>query len=365
MRYQWVYTMHHRAAIHSAMTTLTGKRRMTSNQHAELGTSRRRRDQADLAKFRQWFDDHNPFEPDIPVLRSLSTGITATEDINCDRAEEVGYKIQTSLDNKPYTEAKIKRKDHIRTLLDLLPGVTVGKKAIHVDPTTLFLRCVEVAKRLGSDFRAFFQYEMCSVPTSLFKDNCMLKTQKSVLAAKLLLNVNEQDTNQLQTDFIVIDGGWLLHRITWKKNVTFGEILCQYSDCVRQRFANKARCMIVMDGYAESNIKDHERMRRTNGKVCGDVMVRLDTLNKYNQSNFLTNNTNKSRIVELLTARLAEDGHIVRKCPGDADITIAKEALRLSSEGNNVQVGSTDTDVVCMLVYHVSKRVDDTSGQVV
>ena len=123
--------------------------------------------------------------------------------------------------------------------------------------------------------------------------------------------------------------------------------------------------MIVMDGYAESNIKDHERMRHTNGKVCGDVMVRLDTLNKYNQSNFLTNNTNKSRIVELLAARLAEDGHSVRKCPGDADITIAKEALRLSSEGNNVQVVCTDTDVVCMLVYHVSKRVDDTSGQVV
>ena len=66
----------------------------------------------------------------------------------CDRVEEGGYKIQTSLDNKPYTEAKIQRKDHIRTLLDLLPGVTVGKKAIHVDPTTLFLRCVEVAKRL-------------------------------------------------------------------------------------------------------------------------------------------------------------------------------------------------------------------------
>ena len=51
--------------------------------------------------------------------------------------------------------------------------------------------------------------------------------------------------------------------------------------------------MIVMDWYAESNIKDHERMRRTNGKVCEDVKVRLDPLHKYNQSNLLTNNTNK------------------------------------------------------------------------
>ncbi|KAK6179514.1 hypothetical protein SNE40_011849 [Patella caerulea] len=148
---------------------------------------------------------------------------------------------------------------------------------------------------------------MCSVPTSLFKDNCMLKTQKSALAAKLLV---ERYIGQLQTDFFVIDGGWLLHRITWKRNVTFNEILCQYSEFVRQRFACK--CMIVMDGYVEFNIKDHERLRRINGKVCGDVMVRLDTLNKYHQSNFLSNNTNKSRIVELLAARLSEDGHIVR-----------------------------------------------------
>ncbi|KAK6168833.1 hypothetical protein SNE40_020007 [Patella caerulea] len=360
VRYQWVHTMHHRAAIHDAMTTLTGRRRTSSNQHVELGTSRKHRDQADLAKFRQWLDNHNPFEPGIPVLRSLSTGITATEDINCDRAEEVGYKIQTSLDNKPCTEAKIKRKDQIRTLQDLLPGVRVGKKVIHVDPTTLFLRCVEVAKRLGSDFRAFFRYEMCSVPTSLFKDNCMLKTQKSALAAKLLV---ERDIDQLQTDFFVIDGGWLLHRITWKRNVTFNEILCQYSEFVRQRFACK--CMIVMDGYVESNIKDHERLRRINGKVCGDVMVRLDTLNKYHQSNFLSNNTNKSRIVELLAARLSEDGHIVRKCSGDADITIANDALRLSSKGNNVQVVCNDTDVVCMLVYHVFQRGDNASGQIV
>lgn len=57
VRTQWVYTMHHRAAIHDALCTLTGKTRTTSEQHVELGKTRRQRDEADLEKTIEWLNE--------------------------------------------------------------------------------------------------------------------------------------------------------------------------------------------------------------------------------------------------------------------------------------------------------------------
>ena len=77
------------------MTALTGNTHKTSNQHAELGTSRMKRDNDDLVKIRSWIESHNPFDESEPVLRSIATGITATEGdgINCDDAESAGRPI--------------------------------------------------------------------------------------------------------------------------------------------------------------------------------------------------------------------------------------------------------------------------------
>ena len=56
------------------------------------------------------FEDHNPFHMDIPSLRSISTGITATEEdsVNCDDVEDIGKNIQLSLDGVSYVSAHIR-----------------------------------------------------------------------------------------------------------------------------------------------------------------------------------------------------------------------------------------------------------------
>ena len=43
VRYQWVFIVYKRAAIHDAMTTSTSKCRNTSEQHKDIGTSRSNR----------------------------------------------------------------------------------------------------------------------------------------------------------------------------------------------------------------------------------------------------------------------------------------------------------------------------------
>ena len=97
-RHQWVHTAHQCADIHEAMTSTTKSTLGNSEQHVELGTSRRNRDVSDLTTIQTWFTKHNPFEG-VSELRSLSTGICNDGSINCGNTEEVGKEIQTQLDD--------------------------------------------------------------------------------------------------------------------------------------------------------------------------------------------------------------------------------------------------------------------------
>ena len=83
------------------MSNLTGQYHGTNEQHVDLTNSRVLRDNKDLITLIDWFNTHDPFDPQVPTLRSISTGLTATEDdkINCDNVEDIGRSIQLKLDN--------------------------------------------------------------------------------------------------------------------------------------------------------------------------------------------------------------------------------------------------------------------------
>ena len=83
--------MHSCADVHNAMCSLTGLQHRSSEQHVELGNSHVKRDNSDLQKPVTWFDIHDPFQPNEPLLRSLSSGLAAkeTDNVNCDEAEQL------------------------------------------------------------------------------------------------------------------------------------------------------------------------------------------------------------------------------------------------------------------------------------
>ena len=118
VRLLWVKSMHRCADVHNAMCSLTGLQHRSSEQHVELGISRVKRDNSDLQKLVAWFDIHDPFQPNEPLLRSLSSGLAAkeTDKVNCDDAEQVGQHIQASLNGVCVENCKIKRNDQVRTL---------------------------------------------------------------------------------------------------------------------------------------------------------------------------------------------------------------------------------------------------------
>ena len=71
----WVLRISHSAAVHDAMTSLSGVAIKYSEQHIEMGSARRVRDFDDGCKFVEWLKKRNPFTYVDTHLQSLSSGL--------------------------------------------------------------------------------------------------------------------------------------------------------------------------------------------------------------------------------------------------------------------------------------------------
>ena len=346
--------MHRCAGIHSAMTALTDTKHTTSEQHIDLSVSRRNRDFKDLNKIQEWFEHHEPFNSNEKKLRSLSSGLTAADGdkINCDCIEEVGASIQRKLNNICVTEASLKRNDQVRSLNHLQPAILIEKKKYHIDPMKLFSRLIAIVQR-EDDMIPYFSYELTAIPTSLFKDGLMRKTQKSQLAKLVASDVQPAECN-MRTSY-VIDGGALLRKVKWAKKAAYRDILQQYVQYVHAKYGRQT--CIVFDGYESGpSTKDQEHLRRL-GKVSADIQLSESMEALVNQESFLANERNKSQFIKLLSCHLKADNQVVHQCSGDADTMIAAYAIQYATQGIEVTVIANDTDVLILLVYHWQKEM--------
>ena len=149
-----------------------------------------------MNKFLDWFRSHDPFDGNVPQLRSLTSGLASSEGdgINCDETEKVGSEIQRSLDSVSVRNETIKRRQMLHTLNELKPGVKVpGWISYCTDrPFDPVLRCTALAQRENEDITlttAYFAHEMMAVPTSLFRDFFVRKVDKSELGREIKKNV--------------------------------------------------------------------------------------------------------------------------------------------------------------------------------
>ena len=56
----WVLSLSHSAAVHDAMSSLSGVAIKYSGQHIEMGSSRRSRDFGDACKYVEWLKNETP-----------------------------------------------------------------------------------------------------------------------------------------------------------------------------------------------------------------------------------------------------------------------------------------------------------------
>ena len=90
----WVGTMHKCGEVHYTMEPVTRQRHQSSEQHVEMSTTRRQRDNPDIKLLIDVLQQFDPFLEDSRI-RCKTTGVAAGEDatINCDEVEIIGAEI--------------------------------------------------------------------------------------------------------------------------------------------------------------------------------------------------------------------------------------------------------------------------------
>ena len=120
------------------MTSVTKSTLGNTEQHVELGDSRKNRDVSDLSKTQAWFREYNSIEGG-PEMRSLSTGICNDGRVNCNNSEKVGKEIQEQLDNVYFHDATIKRRLKVRNIQSLYNSVKISDKKFAVYQAYCFI----------------------------------------------------------------------------------------------------------------------------------------------------------------------------------------------------------------------------------
>ena len=77
--------------------------------------------------------------------------------------------------------------------------------------------------------------------------------------------------------------------------------------------------LMVMD--TRPSIKDHEHQQRR-GKTCADIQLSESVKAHGDQQTFLSNESNKSQFIPLLSKSLEDDGQVVHNSTGDTDTMI-------------------------------------------
>lgn len=136
----------------------------------------------------------------------------------------------------------------------------------------------------------------------------------------------------------------LLYRCKWQLNETFKMICEHYVRYLRNNYNN---AYVVFDGYKKDGIKSAERNRRALKNICTDIEFAENMSLKIAQDKFLTNNKNKTRLIEMLRMKLADNNIFTCQAESDADKLIVDTAISLESK--NVVVVSEDIDVLVVL----------------
>lgn len=342
---KWLVGMNATHEICASLEEFCGVLFTSSEQHKDFGQARRSRDTADIAKLSQWFDSYPPF-PQTSEIISIASGVVGDATINCYDALRIGKEAMNKIVGLPFSSIKLSRKDRALPLSSVSSSIKIHDEKVAVDPTLLFQRMC-ISKRSDEDLMKFLEFELAPFPLALFNESGMRKTVKSVLYTMFEPTDNAVQLSHMN---IVVDGGFLLHRVIWQKDASVATICNGYITYVNHHYPGTRRT-VVFDGYSNStnSTKLQEQKRRYRLKRSADINLTWNTSIPMKQEDFLSNPTNKSQLISLLQTKLQEYGIHTLEATDDADVLIIKTAIEQSTYSSVTVVGE-DVDLAVLLI---------------
>lgn len=344
----WTMSTPVTAEYNMAMQEFANLSYSTSEQHKELTDARMKRDSNDLQKISDKLVGFSPFAPD-PSLRNIVTGVVAQDGINVHEYKGVGSTIMQKMVGQPVFTYSFSRKDKARTLAET-SSILVGPDRT-IDCALVFQRFLVVAKTGELSLEDVTSHELSPFPPALFETTHVFrKADKPQLAHALSEHTGDAIMDSVPTtESYVLDGGSLIHRLTWRNGETYSAIVQLYADFTVRHYGSTAT--IVFDGYEEGpSIKDNTHLRRGRG-IQPVVNFTTDTQFSGKKENFLSRDSNKQSLIRLVSAELRNRGCTVVNAPGDADVEIVKAAVATSLLHTTTLVGE-DTDLLILLLHY-------------
>ena len=207
-----------------------------------------------------------------------------------------------------------------------------------------------VASNAIEDRKSLFRFEWCSYPSALFDDTLMPRAPQKAALSKAIWTRLQPDiagpTGEVQH---VLDGGALLHRITWPHWFpTYQDICVLNCDYVSRNFGP---AIVVFDSYRIPSTNYTTHQRRTGVYVGIEVTFTGDMKLTMSKDVFLSNVANKQNFTDMLSHYLQLAGCLTEHAEEDADLLIAQTAVQSAATKNTVLVAD-DTDPVILLCYY-------------
>ena len=309
----WLLSMPACAEVNCALQDLIAVTYNTSDQHKEATRARQERDSKDTEELLKFLQIRNPFTDDR-CLRSISTGVTADNEVIVDKANEIGSQILESMIEESILCYTFRSKQQTITLND--KTCVKFNEDVKVDSQLLFQLLLVVGERCD-ELPLVLKHELCSYPPALFEEPGMMRlANKSLLADAIwkLLGDHPQDPPNCEEVQYVLDGGSLKHRFTWHRGTTYSDICTQYITYVRRRYG----IVTVV------STKDMTHKRRTRRCASTAVHFTSDMRLQIKKEEFLAK--------QILSKQLEIAGCCCFHANEDADLMIVKTALNSSNK---------------------------------
>ncbi|GBL72265.1 hypothetical protein AVEN_115229-1 [Araneus ventricosus] len=195
----------------------------------------------------------------------------------------------------------------------------------------------------------FFTFELSPFPLSLFNEKGMRKGTKSSLFSAF--SPTKIDAVQGKNNSVVVDGGHLLHKVVWQRNMNFEDIAKSYLTYLQTHYGSNVA--VVFDGYPYdgngNSAKSAGRIRRANLHSSHKIIFNEATCPETSQEQFLANERNKVRFIDRLKKFLQKAKVTVKQAVEDADLLIVETAVSVKSQYDNIFVVGEGIDLLVLL----------------